>query len=345
MVSLAPKRINAFVLAPDHSLHWTYKDPANDTNWAGWHQNAGKWIYEPVTISRVTNHLNAFMVAEDHSLEQAEFDLVEWGDFGPFSSIGGKLIAPPAVTNRQGTLHIFHIGEDRALHHKSWDGKTYKPPGKEHERIGGTFTHTPTAVTTGPSEVSVFAVGHHDNALYHYHWKAESQQWRAEKLPGHWADSPKAISDQPGHIDVFGLDTNGNILRVSLSMLYNCLQRRYAKFLSIAGNGRHSDLETIHGKFHGTNAISPQPGRLDLFALDTSNVPHHKEWKNGAWTDWVSMGGILVQPPTPVSHSPGALTLLGLGTDTGLWFNVRNIGNGQWEGWKYLGDRSISRVG
>ena len=219
MVSLAPKRINAFILAPDHSLHWTYKDPANDTNWAGWHQSGGNWIYEPVTISRVTNHITIFMVAQDQSLQQSHFDLVEWGDMGPFSNIGGKLIAPPAVTNRKGTLHIFYIGVDRALYHKSWDGQTYKPPGKEYERLGGTYTRTPTAVTTGPSEVSVFATGHQDNALYHYHWKAGSHWSGPEKLPGHWAESPKAVSDQPGHIDVVGIDPGGNIIRVSFSML------------------------------------------------------------------------------------------------------------------------------
>ncbi|KAF8508481.1 hypothetical protein JB92DRAFT_583484 [Gautieria morchelliformis] len=327
MVSLAPKRINAFILAPDHSLHWTYKDPANDTNWAGWHQNGGKWIYEPVTVSRAMNYLTAFMVAEDQSLHQAHFDLVQWGDFGPFNNIGGKLIAPPAVTNRKGTLHILHIGTDRALHHKSWDGQTYTPAGKEYEKLDGAFTHTPTAVTTGPSDVSVFAVGHQDNALYHYHWHVDSRWSKSEKLPGHWAESPKAVSAQPGHVDVFGIDSEGNVIRVSFQ------------------NGRHSGLETIHGKFHGINAVSPQPGVIDIFALDASNVPHHRRWQGRAWQAWESMGGILVQPPTPVSHSPGAVTLLGLGLDTGMWFNVRNIGTGKWEGWKYLGARSISRVG
>jgi hypothetical protein len=119
-----------------------------------------------------------------------------------------------------------------------------------------------------------------------------------------------------------------------------------AKFRLTVGKGRRFGLETIHGEFHGINAISPQPGKLDLFTLDTSNVPHNREWKDGIWNPgWVSMGGVLVQPPTPVSHSPGALTLLGIGTDNGLWFDVRNMGNGQWEGWRPLGNKSISRVG
>ena len=136
---------------------------------------------------------------------------------GYFSA--SQQIAPPAVTNRKETLHIFYIGEDRALHHKSWDGQTYKPPGTEYETLGGTYAHTPTAVTTGPSEVSVFATGQLDNALYHYHWTVGSHWSGPEKLPGHWAESPKAISDQPGHMDVFGIDPDGNLIRVSFSTL------------------------------------------------------------------------------------------------------------------------------
>jgi hypothetical protein len=117
---------------------------------------------EPVTISRVTNHITTFMVVEDQSLHQSDFDLVEWGDLGPFSNIGGKLIAPPAVMNTKAILLIFHIGVDRALHHKSWDGHTYNPSGRHYERLGGTFTHTSTAVTVIIPYIDIIGVRDHN---------------------------------------------------------------------------------------------------------------------------------------------------------------------------------------
>ena len=148
-----------------------------------------------------------------------EFRPGNMGDLGPWKSLGGKLIGPPAVAKRHaGILHIFHIGSDHAIHHKVWDGVVYSPA-DGFEKLDGEFSHSPTAVSTGREDVSVFAIGL-DNRLHHYKWNSSSGWGAVEKLPGHWAVSPKAVSDQLGQIDVFGIDGGGNITRVFCSGLH-----------------------------------------------------------------------------------------------------------------------------
>jgi hypothetical protein len=136
------------------------------------------------------------MVDDAGALKQSHFDLVNIGDLGPWKDLGGKL-SPPAIAKRKGgILHIFRIGGDHAIHHKSWDGVVYSPA-DEYEKLGGEFAHTTTAVSTGQDDVSVFAVGL-DNQPRHYQWRSSSGWSSAETLPGHWASTPKAVSDQVG---------------------------------------------------------------------------------------------------------------------------------------------------
>ena len=41
-------------------------------------------------------------------------------------------------TNR---LDIFGLGEDNAMYHKAWDGKSWLPSVNDWERLGGVFIH------------------------------------------------------------------------------------------------------------------------------------------------------------------------------------------------------------
>ena len=215
MTSLAPSRINMFGLGTNYGLFWKYRG-LDDKSWTDYHASGGKWLYEPITVSRVLNEISVFLVGDDGTLQQSNFDLVNVGDLGPWKNLGGKLAGPPAVAKRKaGIIHIFYIGSDRAIHHKVWDGVVYSPA-DGYERLEGEFTHTPTAVSTGRHDVSVFGIGL-DNKLYRYRWQSASGWGAIEELPGHWAGSPVAVSDQLGFIDVFGLDSGGNVTHISCS--------------------------------------------------------------------------------------------------------------------------------
>ena len=194
----------AFILGTDHALYRKYKDSENpDTQWIPWYRQGGTWTQDPVTIKRVLYEVDIFMVDTNHSLQQASFNFMV-GGFSPWKNLGGKLIGPPAVANRNGTIHIFHIGADYALYHKAWNGVRHTPE-EGFERLSGTFIHTPAAVSAGAAEVSVFAVGLTDGRLHHYHWKSGPGWDPIEELPGTWVGTPSAVSHQEGSWDVFGV--------------------------------------------------------------------------------------------------------------------------------------------
>ncbi|KAF8513205.1 hypothetical protein JB92DRAFT_233821 [Gautieria morchelliformis] len=318
MSSLAPGRINVFGLGTDHALYWKYKVPTDDKAWTAYHGSGGKWVHEPVTVSRVLNEISVFMVDEAGALKQSDFDLVNNGDLGPWKNLGGKLSGPPAIAKRKGgILHIFHIGGDHALHHKAWDGVVYSPA-DEYEKLAGEFTHTPTAVSTGRDDVSVFAITL-DNRLCHYQWKSSSGWGSAETLPGHWADSPKAVSDQVGSMDVFGLDAGGNVTH------------------AFCRNGKDWSLQRLSGSFRSLDAISLAPGCVDFFALGDSKTIFHRTLINDSWQEWEDLKGIMTKPPTAVTHTPGHLGVFGLGEGGVLFYKVRDEKTGGWGEWINLG--------
>ena len=210
MVSVVPKHMAAFILGYDHSLYRKDKgENVPDTQWPGWSAVGGTWIGEPVTIKRIDGEGDIFMTDINHSLNHSIFNAGQ--GLRPWKNLGGKLYGPPAVANSKGTIHIFHIGHDRALYHNSWNGTDYT----EFEKLGGVFMHTPAAVSVGQNSVSVFAVGLTDGLLHHYQWKSDSGWAPVEKLPGLWAGTPSAVSDQAGCWDVFGVNTNRMINHVS----------------------------------------------------------------------------------------------------------------------------------
>jgi hypothetical protein len=59
-------------------------------------------------------------------------------------------------------------------------------------------------------------------------------------------------------MDDLGIDSAGNIIRVSFIMFCVFAEEARHQLSLIIGSGNHfSGLETIHGKFHGINAVSP----------------------------------------------------------------------------------------
>ncbi|KAF8576913.1 hypothetical protein K439DRAFT_598886 [Ramaria rubella] len=165
MTSLGPGRTNVFVLGPAGHINWAY---GGGKKWTPYHQNAGgPWRFAPVTISRTLAELSVFTIARNNTLHQSNFDLINYGDLGPWKNLGGKVLGVPAVANRNGTLHIFFVGDDHAINHKTWDGIAYAPK-DGYDKIEGDFAITLTAVSAGPDEVSLLAVNRIEYTLHHY---------------------------------------------------------------------------------------------------------------------------------------------------------------------------------
>lgn len=109
--------------------------------------------------------------------------------------------------------------------------------------------------------------------------------------------------------------------------------------------GTRSKLETIDGPFQTIDAISWGPGRIDLIALGFDSRAHHKAWDNNSWGAWESLGGAIALRPTPVCHSPKALCVLAIGTNSIMYIIVRNPQTGVWGPWTDIQGIALTRAG
>jgi len=226
MVSLAPTRVNCHILGSNHAMYWLYGFPDTEVI-TGYHATPGTWVYDLVSISNAPNNFSLFLVSTDHVLHQSNFNLLDTADFTPWKKLGGKLSAPPALATRKGAIHIYFIGSDRSLYHSCWDGHAkYTPAEGVFDKLGGCFLHTPTAVSYSPDTSAVFAVGASDACLYQAVWKeGQGHGLGFTKLPGVWVGTPKAVSDQAGCWDIFGINPHGKINHVSFSKRHSYLFR------------------------------------------------------------------------------------------------------------------------
>jgi hypothetical protein len=90
----------------------------------------------------------------------------------------------------------------------------------------------------------------------------------------------------------------------------------------------------------GPAVASWQPGRLDVFATNTSGTLLHKWWDTNAWSaSWESLGsppsGPLKGRPAAVSWGPNRVDVFARGADDQLW--TRAWDGSHWTGWGTLG--------
>ncbi|KIJ46173.1 hypothetical protein M422DRAFT_46242 [Sphaerobolus stellatus SS14] len=335
MTSPAPGQMKTFCLGYDSQLYWKKNTPGNDSAWTKpWNVLSCPghlWMYEPVSVSRIQNETSVFVVdLNGHGLCQLNFNPGAPDTVTPLKILGGCLPGVPAVTkSKGGVVHIFHVGTDHCLYYKSWNGVAYTPSESTYESLGGTFRDTPAAVSAGKGEVSCFAIGHLDGRLYHYHWTEESGWAKPEKLPGLWGGSLSAVSNQDGHWDVFGIDINGHV---------NCVSNR---------KGTISLSEVPSGPFLTVDAVTCHPDHIDLIVKGLNNSVFHRRCVKGTWSGWQDLKVQTAYRPTPISHSPGALSVLVIGMDSILYVRVRDATYGDWSdaGWVANEGALSSRAG
>lgn len=76
-------------------------------------------------------------------------------------------------------------------------------------------------------------------------------------------------------------------------------------------------------------------GELYSFAQGTDNRLWGKAFSNGAWTEWISLGGTLTSSPAWTFDGEGVLYVFVRGTDNGLWY--KKLAGTEWSGWMSLG--------
>ena len=110
-------------------------------------------------------------------------------------------------------------------------------------------------------------------------------------------------------------------------------------------NGKDWTLKTIPGMFLSLEAISINPGCIDLFALAESKTIYHRTWKEGFWEEWEDLKGIMTKPPKAVSHLPGVVGVFSIGETGSPFFKVRDAKSGAWGEWISMGGIIVTKVG
>ncbi|KIJ46172.1 hypothetical protein M422DRAFT_250215 [Sphaerobolus stellatus SS14] len=333
MVSVQPGHISMHCLGTNHGLFRTYKGPEvpDTTQPAGWASESklGTWCFSPVVISRIKDEYSCFMVDCNHKLCQSDFDLTSTVGMQPFTVLGGELGSQPIICSRAGTLHIFHVGMDRAIYYKAWDGVNYYPK-NGFERLEGCFLDDPAVVSCGEGGVAVFAIGATTGKLHHYQW-TEKEGWKLqEDVEGNWSGALSAVSLNDGCWEVFGLDLKGHIIRVS-----------YSKDADGKGTIKRMKLE---GSFKTLSVIVSAKNRIDLIALDWNCSPYHKSWDDGDEGAWEHIVGQLRERPWLVCARPGGVCLYSVSFGYVPAVMVRNPSNGAWDGWHFIQGTVIGGV-
>ena len=110
-------------------------------------------------------------------------------------------------------------------------------------------------------------------------------------------------------------------------------------------DGTRFRLEKIDGHFQTIDAISWGLGRIDLIALGMDSAVYHKAWDRNSWGRWENLGGSIMQRPTPVTNNRGALSILGVSTNSTMYATIRNPISGVWSPWLDLKQNNARIMG
>jgi hypothetical protein len=69
----------------------------------------------------------------------------------------------------------------------------------------------------------------------------------------------------------------------------------------------------------GVGVSSWAPNRLDCFAKGTDNALWHKWWAGAGWSNWESLGGVIVDDPGAVSWWSDRIDVFAPGTNNHMF--------------------------
>jgi hypothetical protein len=190
------------------------------------------------------------------------------------------------------------------------------------ESLGGILISPPHAVMFGElnDTILVFALGT-DHAL----WTKASVNgsWRPWDTLGHALSSPPhAVTWRKETFAVFALGTDSAIWYTM-----------------------GSDWHSLGGAFSSAPYAVTTFNHIHVFAADAHSALKHRSWNGNSWSNWESLGGILISPPTANSFQNNELVhVYVLGTDSAIW--RRRFGGASWSDWiRWVGHSSHPPVG
>lgn len=176
---------------------------------------------------------------------------------------------------------------------------------------------TPAVAAQTSSATDVFARGS-DGHLY---WKAVrgNVQYSWQSIGCCFASDPAAISRAVNRLDVFAVDTAGDVQRLKY------INGVWAAPLTIRGGHPSGGLRRFPGgPYFGPAVASRAASSLDLFVVEADGLLAVSSWVNENWSAWTTLGGgyEVTARPAAVAVTPTRVQLaVNLDTD-GLFLPV-----------------------
>jgi hypothetical protein len=102
-----------------------------------------------------------------------------------------------------------------------------------------------------------------------------------------------------------------------------------------------TDWHSLGGPFSSAPYAVTTFNHIHVFAADAQRALKHGSWNGNSWSNWESLGGILMSSPTANSlENNELLNVYALGTDSAIW--RRRLVGASWSNWDSLGGPVIS---
>lgn len=151
-------------------------------------------------------------------------------------------------------------------------------------------------------------------------YKAYQGSWTGQiPIGGNLVTGVSAVSWARGRIDVFGVNSAGNLIH------------------TVYANGKWNNIwENLGGVLSSNVAVTSwAAGRLDVFGRGSNNALYHKAYQSGVgWSGWENLGGVLTSGPSVTTWGPGRLDVFVRGGSNALYHKVYN---GKWNAYENLG--------
>jgi hypothetical protein len=330
----APDRLDIFGRGGAGVPYHNYFDRAAGAGWPDWHSLAGVTglLSRPTVVSQYNGRLDVFAVGSDRKIKQWYFDRI--GDnrwLGP-GTLGDTTFAgpPTAVSWEAGRIDLFARDTNNNLRHAYFqhgvtEGFT------AWETLGAGLAGDPVAVCWSAGRWDVFAVAANGRMRHWYFDRLGEARWLGPQELGTttFVGKPAAVSWDYGRLDVFGRDTNNNLRhtyfqrgdttdfgpwgtlgdsldsspvaitqyngRLDVFYVHATKKLRQVYFDRI-GENRWLGPGTLGDTTFtdAVDAVSWEPGRIDLFGVDTNNHMRHAYHQHGdtaGFTAWENLAG------------------------------------------------------
>ena len=310
----ADQRMFAFAVGTDQAL-WCAEldgfttDVETPATWRGWRSLGGVVMSPPRAVRSGETSIDVFAAGANSEVLHWQFRNGHWVNHRPvFEDAGSTALAG-------GTLSAVDTPVSEAPASAALAGHVSPPvPTRYWESLGGIITSPPHAVIFGEldDELLVFARGT-DQALWNRAFVNGS--WRAWTSLGHiLASPPHAVVAAKETLAVFALGTDSAI------------------WYTMGG-----EWHSLGGTFSSAPYAVADGRSIHVFAADTSSALAWRKWDGSGWSNWQSLGGILMSPPIADCPAPHGLPyVFTLGTDSGVW-RRRSAGGTEWFDWESLG--------